>query len=147
MLRKVALGFGVLKALEWLGDHLSNGITIKALPIQRGDVKLFKESLRLRLVVTNRNRIPLTIKSVVGNFYQGSQLLKPINMQNVIKVNGGTSKELLFEMHLNLDTTLKNLADALSNGCVLQPITFKGNVNANGINLPITRTFELLKTA
>lgn len=147
MLRKIALGFGVLKFLEWVGGHLSNGVTIQALPIQRGDVKLFQESLLLRMMVSNRNHIPLTISSVQGQIVQGGQLLKTINMKSVVKVEAGQSKTLVFGMHLDLDTTLKNLADALEDGPLLAPIVFKGKVKVNGINIPVTRSFQFLKTA
>lgn len=147
MLKKIAVGVGLLKALEWVVNRLSNGISINPLPIQRGDVKLFKESLLLRLQVTNQTALPLNITSVVGVVSQGSQPLKRINMLDVIKVNPRTTKTLVFEMHLDLDTTLMNLADALSNNSALTPIYFKGTVKANGLSLPINRSFEFLKTA
>lgn len=147
MLRKVALGFGFLKALQWLGRQLSNGITITAQPIQRGDIRLFDEKLRLRLVVTNRNDIPFTIKSVQGNITQAGQLLKSVNMQSVIKVNGGSTRTLLFEMQLDIDKTLMNLAEAIEQRQLLAPIVFKGKINVAGINLPVTRFFKFLKAA
>ncbi len=145
MFKNILYGLGILRGLTWLVGQFSSGITFESLPIQKADINIIQESLKLRFQVTNNNELPLPIEAINGTLQQGTRQLGTLNSLTLIQIAPKSSKTVIFDFKMNLEEILFQLAEKLEKGGLLTPVVFDGYVVIRGQQIPIKKTFNFLK--
>ena len=145
VIKTIGLGVLMFKGATALISEYSNGISYTALPIRKGDIKLFKETIDFRLLVTNKNAVPQPIEKIKGIFRQGEYDLGQINSSNVITLQPKKTKELKFQSTIIAENFLFRLSEIIKDGGLLEPVKFTGKFVIAGKELPLTKTFKFVQ--
>lgn len=145
VIRTIGLGVLMYKGATALINEYSNGISYTALPIRKEDIRLFKETIDFRLLVNNKNAVPMPIEHIKGIFRQGEYDLGQINSSNVITLLPKKVKELKFQSKIITENFLFRLSNIIQDGGLLEPVKFTGKFIIAGKELPLTKTFKFVK--
>ncbi len=143
-----ALGIAVLartilaKATASLTDKIAYGFK----SISLADISLFKASIKLKLVVTNKMRVPIMIESFQG-FVISGELRQVINMSQSLTLDQDKTVIANFTISVDNGLLLEQIANQIESKEVPKlrvKGTLKGGIEGKTVQFPIDQIINIV---
>ena len=117
-------------------------------PIRLSDIRVLKEQIILRLVVTNRSSLSLPLERFVGGISRKGVQLATFRTSDIVSLPPGEQKMLQLNVKVDSETMFLALGNEIEQSgdvSLTDPLVIKGYMYINGVSVPFYEEKQIIK--
>ena len=142
------LGIGILLAQLFTSasKDFKEQLSFRFLALSKSDFSFLSGELKVSFAVLNKNPIDLTIKGLQGIFTHADNAIAQVAIESdkaIVSLPSGVEKQIRATIVLDNESVAKHLEQVFTDGKVLSPITFVGQIKVADVWIDINADIPL----